>query len=140
MIGTLSAAEIDRVLDRQRVGRLAVSVADRPYVVPFTYAYDGGCVYGYGTIGRKIQTMRVQPRVCFEVDEIEGPTSWRSVVAEGVYEELTTDSERRAAIRHLAAVADEFVPVEPNGAWPRHIVLFRLRLTNKSGRFERRDT
>jgi nitroimidazol reductase NimA-like FMN-containing flavoprotein (pyridoxamine 5'-phosphate oxidase superfamily) len=79
--------------------------------------------------------MREQPRVCFEVDEIDGPSSWRSVVAEGLYEELSDEASRRIALR-LLAVDD---PVAPglNGASPT--VVFRLRLTEKSGRFERRD-
>ena len=139
MIGTLAPTEIERLLHQHRIGRLAVSAEDHPFIVPIAYAYDGECLYGYSMNGRKIQTMRAQPRVCFEIDEIDSPSSWRSVVAEGVYEELATDAERRAAIRRLAGIDADLVPVGLNGHGPHHIVLFRIRLATKSGRFERRD-
>ena len=46
MIGTLSPEEIEALLRRHRVGRNGCSANDRPYVVPITYNYDGGYVYG----------------------------------------------------------------------------------------------
>jgi nitroimidazol reductase NimA-like FMN-containing flavoprotein (pyridoxamine 5'-phosphate oxidase superfamily) len=137
VIGTLSPEEIDATLRRNRVGRLGCSVNDHPYVVPITYAYDGTFVYAYSTLGRKIAVMREQPRVCLEVDEIDGPSTWRSVVAEGRYEELSDESSRNAALR-LLAVGDA-VTRGLNGHGIHPVVVFRIRLTEKSGRFERRD-
>jgi len=139
MIGILSADEIDRILARQRVGRLACAADDRPYVVPITYAYDGEFLYGYGAPGRKIDVMRRQPRVCFEVDELDGESEWRSVVADGLFEELITDDQRRTALRLLNGHGPDSRPVgRCLDAAPR-LVLFRIRLTARSGRFERRD-
>ena len=137
MIGTMSPEEIDETLRRQRIGRIACSVDDRPYVVPITYAYDGDFVYSISTVGRKIDVMRAQPRVCFEVEEIDGPSTWRCVVAEGVYEELRDDSARRAALAQLGRRNGQPVPRVPDLS--RQIVVFRLRLMEKSGRFERCD-
>ena len=137
MIGTLSPEEIEAILRRHRVGRIACSANDRPYVVPITYAYDGSYVYGYSTVGRKIDVMREQPLVCFEVDEVDGPASWRSVIAEGVYEEVTAHGARQEALARLTRPSGNAVPRSPNAA--NRIVVFRLRLTEKSGRFERHD-
>jgi hypothetical protein len=136
MIGVLSPDEIEAMLRRHTVGRLAVSVNDRPYVVPITYAYDGVSVYAFSGPGRKIDVMREQPLVCFELDEVAGSAEWRSVVAEGVYEELTTDPARREALALLGIT---------NGVVARTLeaggrnVIFRVRLTERAGRFERRD-
>lgn len=136
MIGVLSPDEIDDVLQRHRVGHLACASNDRPYVVPITYAYDGCCIYAYSGLGRKIDTMREQPLVCFQVDEQDGPSEWRSVIAEGRYEELRDDAARREALALLGIT---------NGAVSRALhagngaVVFRIRLTERSGRFERRD-
>jgi uncharacterized protein len=137
MIGLLGEDEVEAMLRRHRVGRLGCSANDRPYVVPINYAYDGTWVYGYSTLGRKIAVMREQPLVCFEVDEIDGPSSWRSVVAEGVYEELIVEGQRRAATARLNGHGPGRVGRSPDAAAP--IVLFRLRLTEKAGRFERHD-
>ncbi|HEU5433666.1 MAG TPA: pyridoxamine 5'-phosphate oxidase family protein [Thermomicrobiales bacterium] len=140
MIGHLSNAEIETMLRRHRVGRIACSANDRPYVVPITYVYDAGLVYAYSVQGRKIDVMREQPLVCFEIDEVETASSWRSVVAEGVFEELDDGPERSHALRRLVG-REHPVPIAvcaPAAGLDRAIV-FRIRLTEKSGRFERRD-
>jgi hypothetical protein len=129
--------EVEATLWRQRIGRIGCSVNDRPYVVPITYAYDGTYVYAYSGLGRKIEVMREQPLVCFEVDEVEGDVSWRSVIAEGVYEELVDDGARRDALALLTSDGAQVVPRSLDGAG--RLVVFRLRLTERSGRFERRD-
>ena len=137
MIGILSPDEIETTLGRLKVGRIGCSANDRPYIVPITYAYADGCVYAYSALGRKIRVMREQPLVCFEVEEIDGPSCWRSVIAEGEYEELTDDASRREALSRLGLRDDTIVPrsLSANGG----AVVFRLRLNEKSGRFERRD-
>lgn len=136
MIGVLTTDEIDQVLRRHRVGRIACSQHDRPYIVPITYAYDGAAVYSYSGLGRKIEVMREQPMVCFEVDEMDGPGAWRSVVAEGTYEELTGGTARRDALvlLGLKAMASASI-LQPNSRG----VVFRILLTGRSGRFERWD-
>jgi nitroimidazol reductase NimA-like FMN-containing flavoprotein (pyridoxamine 5'-phosphate oxidase superfamily) len=137
MIGILTPDEIERTLGRSKLGRIGCSTQDRPYVVPITYAYLDGCVYAYSALGRKIRVMREQPNVCFEVEEIDGPSSWRSVIAEGEYEEVPEGPARREALLLLGLDENELIPRSPNingGA-----VVFRLRLGSKTGRFERRD-
>ena len=136
MIGTLTPDEIDQLLRRQTVGRLAVTLNDRPYVVPIAYAYDGASVYAYSGPGRKVDVMREQPVVCFEVDEMRGPGEWRSVVAEGRFEEITGDPARREALTLLGIANGSLARVlEPAS----RAVIFRIRLTERSGRFERGD-
>jgi nitroimidazol reductase NimA-like FMN-containing flavoprotein (pyridoxamine 5'-phosphate oxidase superfamily) len=105
--------------------------------VPINYVFDGDCIYGYSTLGRKVDVMREQPLVCFEIDEIDGPANWRSVVAEGVYEELTDCPARDSVLRLLVNGAGAPVARGLDAAPP--IVVFRIRLTERSGRFERRD-
>lgn len=137
MIGLMTPDEIETTLRRTRVGRIGCSANDRPYVVPITYAYHDGCVYAYSSVGRKINVMREQPLICFEVEEIDGPSSWRCVIAEGEYEELVDESSRREALARLGLRSENLTPrtLDASGG----TVVFRLRLLEKSGRFERRD-
>ena len=137
MIGIMTPEEIEAVLRNARVGRIGCASNDRPYVVPMNYAYDGEFIYGFSTLGRKITVMREQPSICFEVDEIEGSSTWRCVIAEGLYDELEDESSRQAAIERLARDFGAIVPRTLDAS--RNIVVFRLRLTDKAGRFERRD-
>jgi nitroimidazol reductase NimA-like FMN-containing flavoprotein (pyridoxamine 5'-phosphate oxidase superfamily) len=138
MVGLLSEDEIEALLRRRRIGRIGCCVEDRPYVVPVNYAYDGAAVYVLSGPGRKIDAMRTQPRVCFEVEDIDesaGAVDWRSVIADGVYEELTCDAERRAALTLLGMIcpgSPTCVPVIPAG-----MIVFRIDLTEKTGHFGR---
>src|SRR5215207_2533292 len=127
MIGQLHPDEIEEVLHHAHVGRLASISEGRPYVVPITYVYAGDAVYGHSMPGRKVKAMRIDPHVCFEVDERDG-VNWRSVVAEGIYEELHDEVERRAALQLMAGTAPEVAPVEDTAP----SVVFRLRLTDES--------
>jgi len=137
MVGLLAEEEIRNMLRNQRIGRLGCSANDRPYVVPINYVFDGEFVFGYSVLGRKIQVMREQPVVSFEIDEICGPANWRSVIAEGVYEELCDEAGREVAKRHLANGFGDLVARGLDAS--SSIVLFRIRLTEISGRFERWD-
>jgi hypothetical protein len=137
MVGLLADEEIQTMLRNQRVGRLGCSTNDRPYVVPINFVFDGECVYGYSVPGRKISIMREQPLVSFEIDEICGPANWRSVIAEGVYEELCDEEGREVAKRYLANGFGDLVARSLDAS--SSIVLFRIRLTEVSGRFERWD-
>ena len=131
MIGPLHPDEVEAVLHRQHVRRLACLADGRPYVVPITYAYAGGDVYGHALPGRKLAALRADPYVCFEVDRHDDPTHWCSVVADGRYEEVTEPAERGAALRLLAATEPAVVSAADDAPG----VVFRLRLTAKTGRF-----
>lgn len=88
VIEELDEREIDAFLRRQLVGRVGCHADGRTYVVPVIYVWDGECVYVQSIEGRKIEMMRANPHVCFEVDQYEPDGSWRSVILEGTYEEL----------------------------------------------------
>jgi nitroimidazol reductase NimA-like FMN-containing flavoprotein (pyridoxamine 5'-phosphate oxidase superfamily) len=133
----LGRDEIDDFLSRQLVGRIGCHHDGRTYVVPVIYAYDGDAFYVYSTEGRKVEMMRADPHVCFEVDEYEQRSgSWRSVIVDGVYEEL----EGVAAARALALLAARFAARAGRAARPRRgkpgstVVAFRIRIERSSGR------
>ena len=136
VIHVLPAEGIEELLRTALVGRIAccahgVEGGDgRPYVVPLAYGYDGEAVYAHSGPGRKIRLMRAQPLVSFEVDQAEAPDRWRSAIAEGVYEELTDSAERARALQIIyppPAAVPELGP---------ETVVYRIRLTAKSGRYE----
>ena len=144
MMGTLTPAEIEDTLRQELVGRIGCHADGRTYVVPISFAYDGASIYGHSYEGLKIQMMRQNPEVCFEVDHADNLSSWRSVIAWGHYEELHGD-EAMHALRLLMA---RFLPIiQASGAAPTHgaapqhgapgAVVFRLRLIEKTGRCER---
>jgi nitroimidazol reductase NimA-like FMN-containing flavoprotein (pyridoxamine 5'-phosphate oxidase superfamily) len=62
--------ELHRILRDARVCRVAFSDGDRPYLVPLSFALDGDdLVVHSARTGRKIEVLRRNPAVCFEVEE-----------------------------------------------------------------------
>ena len=91
-----SEASLD-LLARTRLGRLACSQGGQPYIVPVYFAYADHTLYGFTTVGKKVEWMRANPLVCVEVDEVVSPERWTSVLAFGRYEELPDAPEWRSA-------------------------------------------
>ncbi|MEE4240864.1 MAG: pyridoxamine 5'-phosphate oxidase family protein [Desulfopila sp.] len=62
--------EIEKILKRARIGRLATLGGDGfPYITPLNYVWHNGSVYFHCSHqGEKIDNIRRNPRVCFEVD------------------------------------------------------------------------
>ena len=101
LILELSDKECVEALTRLRLGRLACSRADQPYIVPIYFAYHDRHLYTFATRGQKIDWMRINPLVCVEADEIVNHHEWMSVIVQGRYEELLDTSQWKLA-RELA--------------------------------------
>jgi nitroimidazol reductase NimA-like FMN-containing flavoprotein (pyridoxamine 5'-phosphate oxidase superfamily) len=137
VIRELPTEQIEALLRTAIVGRIACcghgATGDgRPYLVPLAYGYDGGAVYAHSGPGRKLDLMRAEPRVTFEVDEAAAPDRWCSVIAEGTFEEIDDPRQRDAAL----AVIYGADGVPDLGS---QTVVFRIRLTSRSGRYETPD-
>jgi len=132
VIEELERDEIEAFLRDQIVGRVGCHRDGATYVVPVIYAWDGECVYVQSVEGRKIEMMRANPAVCFEVDEYRPNGSWRSVIVDGSYEEL----EGTAAEAALALLVQRFARREtgPRARTGRRPVAFRIRAERISGR------
>ena len=150
MIGNLTNEEIEDVLKRNSIGRIGCNDGRKTYVVPVNYVYDGKCIIVHSYDGMKIQMMRKNSGVCFEVDEIKSFTAWKSVIAWGEYQELTNERKRYEAMKlfldrmihpkisrstTLPHAVEKLTnpPLPPVN--PRSII-YRIVITDKTGRFE----
>jgi len=150
MLGELNVEEIENVLNKETVGRIGCHADGITYVVPVTYAYDGQYIYAHSGKGLKIDMMKKNPEVCFEVDSIQDMANWQSVIAWGKFEEITGEIEKHAAMQKLI---DRLMPLMTSEtAQPTHglnshaqdtgnmaAILYRIKLNKKSGRFEKRN-
>ncbi|HPH47800.1 MAG TPA: pyridoxamine 5'-phosphate oxidase family protein, partial [Chryseolinea sp.] len=89
MIGTLNKLQIDFLLRSELLGRIGCSADGITYVIPITYVYDGKYILAHTREGTKIEMMRKNANVCFEVDRIQDMANWQSVIIQGKYEELS---------------------------------------------------
>lgn len=147
MIEKLNEQQIESFLHSHMVGRIGCSADGVTYVVPISYAYDGEYIYCHTREGMKIDIMRKNPAVCFQVDELKDIANWRSVITHGVFEELKEPAEREAGLkklldRILPLVTSQTMHLSPESPFPPHQLsgikglIFRIRLHNKTGRFE----
>src|SRR5580658_4011963 len=88
MIDQMNDKDCSEMLSRVSLGRLGCALDNQPYVVPIHFAHDGKAIYALSTLGQKIEWMRVNPKVCLQVDEIRGEGQWASVIITGYYREL----------------------------------------------------
>lgn len=147
MLGTLNHNQIDHILHRCIVGRIGCHSGEEMYVVPVTYVYHDGYIYAHSKEGKKILMMRENPHICFQVDEIENMSNWRSVIAWGRFEELTGDEEHKAAMKIMMDKLAPFMTSETvrpsHGLPPQKVekalraVVFRIHITKSTGRFEK---
>ena len=96
-IHELTDAECRNVLEHATVGRLGCARDNQPYVVPINFAFDGGYLYGFTTVGQKIEWMRSNPLVCFEMDEVISENEWTSIIVFGRFEELSETPEHESS-------------------------------------------
>ena len=137
----LDAAEMDALLGRNHVGRIAYRFHDRVDIEPIHYVYADGAFYMRTEHGSKLATLAHAPWVAFEVDEIDGIFDWRSVVAHGtvyVLEDAGSPEMRanyRAAVRRLR----ELVPgaLGQDDPVPDRSVVLKLHPAEMTGRVAR---
>lgn len=143
MTGELSTAQIEEVLTNEYIGRIGCHAQDRTYVVPVSYVYEDECIYAHSPSGMKVSMMRLNPEVCFEVEQVSTLLDWRSVIAWGRFEELSGEDAMQAMQliverlgRHMPAEFDgSHDPSEPEHR-ARMPVLYRIRIREKTGRYE----
>ena len=149
MIGRLSIEEIEDVLKKNTFGHLGCNDGNRTYIVPINYVYDNKYIIAHSVVGKKVQMMRTNPQVCFEVDEIENYNSWKSVIIWGEYKELKEERDRYQAIKFFVdrmmymKISETAIPPEisENRVHPRSPgyvkpVIYRIVISEKTGRYE----
>ena len=99
LIEEMTAQECWTMLARNNLARLACARDNQPYVVPVRVDLDGEFLYGYATLGRKIEWMRTNPLVCLECEELTTDRVWASLIVFGHYEELPDLPENENARR-----------------------------------------
>ena len=130
----LTRAEIDELLHEQVVGHVGCHVDGLTYVVPLIYAYDGEAVYVASIEGLKVEMMRANPMICFEVDTY-GPEGWRSVIVQGTYEELSeAEKPRMLELLRERFTRDGVAPSRRPETGGRPPVCFRISFREITGR------
>jgi nitroimidazol reductase NimA-like FMN-containing flavoprotein (pyridoxamine 5'-phosphate oxidase superfamily) len=102
----------EEILRQTEVGRLGLAIDGAPYIVPLNFCYVKDKIYLHShKDGKKMQEIRKNPYVCFEVDEGEIITgekpcdySWMytSVIAYGKATIVEDEAERLKGLRLIS--------------------------------------
>ena len=139
----MNRTECRNFLSKSRLVRLACEEDGQPYIVPTYLVLHGNFLFGFSSVGRKIQCMRANPRVCIEADEILRHNSWTSVVLQGTYEELPDTPEhtqaRTEAYEVLRTVATWWEPAvtgvrHPEATESPAYIFYRIHIERITGR------
>ena len=148
MLRELNKTQIEALLTDQLIGRIGCRSADVIYIVPINYVYDGVNIYCHSAKGMKIDMMRENPEVCFEVDNIKDITNWQSVIAWGKFEEIIDVEEKQKVLQKLIdrikpymiddSVTWEhgFVDEESDIGTTVELIMYKITVSKKTGRFE----
>ena len=112
----MSTDEMEELLASALAGRLGMCKNNQPYVVPVCFLYHDGRIFFHSARqGRKIDFMRANPSVCFQVDEHSLASSskpckfsmnYHSVVAVGGVRFLTDSNEKLRILKLLVRKYD----------------------------------
>lgn len=107
----MTPKEIEQFLTCARFGRIGISLDDGPYVVPMGYAYwDGKIIMHSCAGGLKMQAIRKNKNVCFEVDEsLSDGSMFKSVI---IFGDVDIIDDEKQMVTYLQKIIDKYrVPV-----------------------------
>ncbi|HEX8495292.1 MAG TPA: pyridoxamine 5'-phosphate oxidase family protein [Pyrinomonadaceae bacterium] len=138
-IEDMSQEEMRALLSKIGFGHLGCVHHGRPYIVPMHYAFDSQDFYLFTTEGTKTQAIAENPEVCLQVEEIQNPSEWRSVMVNGRAERITNPEEMERAMQFITESNPSLTPalnLTQIDAWGRanNVVLYRVRPNIIDGR------
>jgi uncharacterized protein len=148
MLGELNETQIRNILTSQVVGRIGCTDGKQPYIVPVTFTYDGEYIYGQTNEGTKLNMLRKNKNVCFEVDVMTDMRNWQSVIVYGKFEELKNKAAEKAreilfgrvftlmTSSTIHAHEHEATGKVDDSTRVKH-VMYRIKIKKITGRFER---
>ncbi len=155
MHGEMTYNEIDALLEQSILGHMGCTDGGKPYVFPMACVYHNNTLYGQTTTGQKLEILRSNPSVCFQVQDSRNGW-WQSVLCWGQFNELDFDAlqqpegiaivklltERIGNIQNDVGVSVPFSFAEGAAALTvnnRQSTLYRIVITEKSGRWYKAD-
>ena len=104
--------DIENILRKSKVCRLAMVDGDKPYMVPLNFGYSDGCLFFHcAKQGRKIDLIKKNPNICFEVDELirlkkaslacDWGIDFKSVIGSGKAQFLEDSKEKIQALNAI---------------------------------------
>ncbi|MCK5067413.1 MAG: pyridoxamine 5'-phosphate oxidase family protein [Bacteroidales bacterium] len=136
---------LEEILSGARICRVAMTDGEMPYILPLNYGYRDGSIYIHSAPeGKKIDLLKQNNRVCFEVEDaseiVKGEhacdwsTRYRSVVGYGTVEILSDDESKQSGLEVIMAQHGAPELLEFNSKNIKRMVILKLCITSRSGK------
>lgn len=104
----MTGDEIERLLQSQKICRMAMNDTPQPYIIALDYVYiDGDLYFHFADYGRKMELIKKNPNVSIELDNFcEGATSFETITLMGRLEKVTSPEEKKKAAEALFSSAN----------------------------------
>ena len=136
---------IKSALNRAIVCRLGLTENDMPYIVPMNFGYKDNCLYFHSApIGKKIEIIKKNNQVCFEIDidhevvitesACNATMKYLSIIGFGIAE-LIDDFEQKQ--KALQIIMDHYSPKkihEFSKKMTERIVIIKVKIEEMTGK------
>ena len=138
-IDEMGQKEIQGFLQQVGYGHLGYIHEGKPYVMPMHYYFEDSDIYLFTTEGMKTRDIDVNPEICLQVEEIQDPLHWRSVIVTGRAERLTKQQDIDHAMQLIKGRNPTLSPAINrtwSDSWGRAevIAIYRMHQGEMSGR------
>ncbi|WP_242051588.1 pyridoxamine 5'-phosphate oxidase family protein [Nostoc sp. FACHB-280] len=135
----MNSKEIHELLHQVGYGHLGCVHEGKPYVIPMYYYLEEEDIYLFTTVGMKTHDIDANPEICLQVEEINGPLHWRSIIVNGRASRLT---EQPDIDRVMNLIKERNTTLSPaiNRTWidaegrSEAIAIYRIHKSEISGR------
>lgn len=131
--------EIEKLIEKSEVCRIAMFDNEYPYIVPMNYGYRDRTLYLHsGVEGKKIDLLNKNGNICFEIDETSGiikdevncnwGISYTSVIGKGVAQFIEGFEEKQKALEIIMAQYsdDEEFEFHPNAVFKTAVLKVKI--------------
>ena len=137
--------EIEQIFKESHVCRLGMFDGKIPYIVPMNFGYRDNILYFHSALaGRKIDIIKINPDICFEID-IPGETissekacswsmSYRSIIGDGKVVIVSDEDEKAEALNIIMGHYSGNTDWDINRKMLNNTLVFKVLINNMSAK------
>lgn len=136
---------LEEILSGAIICRVAMLDGGRPYIIPFNYGYSDACLFIHSAPeGKKIDLLKQNPEVCFEVEDkmeitkgdkaCDWSTRYRSVVGYGEVAILSDGQSKQHGLEVIMAQHGAPELIEFNQKNLDRMVILKLSISSMTGK------
>jgi nitroimidazol reductase NimA-like FMN-containing flavoprotein (pyridoxamine 5'-phosphate oxidase superfamily) len=138
-------SDLEMILHKAQVCRIGLIDGDIPYIVPVHYGFNDGNLYIHAAEeGKKIDLIKINPKVCFEVEldhkivntgiPCNWSTTYKSIIGYGTASLLTNIEEKKAALKILVNHYEPSTVYNFSNKMIKSVVIIKISIDNMTGK------